>query len=95
MADVKIPCIMSMLWKTVGLLSVDDRVEQLQLDHMLNIKCKGTRMFTRVKGSGQTHFLYTSICHWNLSGKKQSKTIKKKLTTFYVGKSDIIRLNQP
>ena len=75
-------------FKTVGLLPVECRVEQLKLGHMFNIiNLKApeylrinvemvhhrypTRasnlacVIPRVKGSGQTSFFYSSVCHWN------------------------------
>ena len=75
-------------FKTVGLLPVECRVEQLKLCHMFNIinltapaylrtnvemvhhryPTKASNLacvIPKVKGSGQTSFFYSSICHWN------------------------------
>jgi hypothetical protein len=76
-------------FKTVGLIRVDYRVEQLKLGHVfyiINVKAPEyirtniemvhhrypTRashlacVTPRAKGSGQTSFFYTHICHWNI-----------------------------
>ena len=62
-------------FKSVGLLPVEYRVEQLKLGHVYTIingrsntkdyLRENIDMVRRVNGSGRSSFLHTGICQWN------------------------------